>query len=64
VTIFHELFHYGLQNVVPDGQYAASMRDLARSLLVQRYMTLWKDSSSPTQAYARAGMLLEQGVMP
>ncbi|MDO8772164.1 MAG: hypothetical protein Q7K57_26375 [Burkholderiaceae bacterium] len=64
VTIFHELFQSGLHNVVPDEQYAASMRDLARSPLVQRYMTLWKDSSSPTQAYARAGMTLMQRVMP
>ncbi|MDO8773813.1 MAG: hypothetical protein Q7K57_34890, partial [Burkholderiaceae bacterium] len=64
VTIFHELFHYHLQNFVSDEQYAASMRDLARSPLVQRYMTLWKDYSSPTQAYARAGIILVQGVMP
>ncbi len=26
VTIFHELFHYGLQNVVPAEQYVALMR--------------------------------------
>ncbi len=43
VTIFHELFRYGLQNVVPAKQDVAMMRYVASNSMVQRYMALWTD---------------------
>jgi len=42
-TVFHELFHHGLRNVVPDADYVQTMLDLAkRDARVQEYANQWK----------------------
>ncbi len=52
VTIFHELFHYGLQNVVPAEQYVALMRYVASNSMVKNYIALW---NAPTAQFKRMG---------
>jgi Large polyvalent protein associated domain 39 len=50
-TVFHELFHHGLRNVVPDADYVQTMLDLAkRDPRVQEYANQWKrDAPEATQ---------------
>lgn len=50
-TVFHELFHHGLRNVVPDADYVQTMLDLAkRDARVQEYANQWKrDAPEATQ---------------
>jgi hypothetical protein len=44
VTLFHELFHLGLQNVIPAEDYATMLRQFSRNVLVQKYVREWKAS--------------------
>lgn len=42
-TVFHELFHHGLRNIVSDADYVQTMLDLAkRDARVQEYANQWK----------------------
>ena len=42
-TVFHELFHHGLRNIVSDSAYVQTMLDLAkRDARVQEYANQWK----------------------
>ena len=41
VTLFHELFHVGIQKVIPAEQYAALMRTYASNPTVRRNMETW-----------------------
>lgn len=43
-TLFHELFHLGLQKVIPAEDYAAMLGKFSRNLLVQKYVRDWKAS--------------------
>lgn len=52
VTLFHEIFHLGLQRVLPAEDYAAVLRQFARNPLVARYVTQWKDSPEGVQKAA------------
>jgi hypothetical protein len=46
-TLFHEMFHLGLRNVLPGANYVQSMLDLAkRDPRVQEYANAWKRDSS------------------
>lgn len=49
VTLFHEIFHLGLQRVLPAEDYAAVLRQFARNPLVARYVTQWKNSPEGVQ---------------
>lgn len=52
-TVFHELFHRGLRNVLPADQYVQTMLDLAkRDDRVQSYANAWK--GLPVAAEQRA----------
>lgn len=52
-TVFHELFHRGMRNILPADQYVQSMLDLAkRDDRVQSYANEWK--SLPVAAEQRA----------
>ncbi len=42
VTIFHELFHLGLQQVIPADDYATLLQKFADNPLVARYVRDWK----------------------
>lgn len=44
VTLFHEVFHLGLQNVIPAEDYAAMLRKFSRNVLVQNFVRKWKSS--------------------
>jgi len=44
VTLFHELFHLGLQKVIPAEDYAAMLRQFSRNVLVQKFVREWKAS--------------------
>jgi len=45
-TLFHEMFHLGLRNVLPGPDYVQAMLDLAkRDSRVQRYAIEWKDKA-------------------
>ena len=43
-TLFHELFHLGLQKVIPAEDYAAMLGKFSKNLLVQRFVREWKAS--------------------
>lgn len=43
-TLFHELFHLGLQKVIPAEDYAAMLAKFSKNLLVQRFVREWKAS--------------------
>lgn len=46
-TLFHEMFHLGLRNVLPGADYVQSMLDLAkRDPRVQQYANAWKKDAS------------------
>ncbi len=46
-TLFHEMFHLGLRNVLPGADYVQSMLDLAkRDARVQEYANRWKKEAS------------------
>lgn len=49
VTIFHELFHLGLQRVIPAKDYAALLQQFANNPLVARYVRDWKASPEGQQ---------------
>ena len=49
VTLFHEVFHLGLQKVIPAEDYAAMLKQFANSPLVAKYIRLWKDSAEGVQ---------------
>lgn len=49
VTLFHEVFHLGLQKVIPAEDYAAMLKQFAKSPLVAKYIRLWKDSAEGVQ---------------
>ncbi|MFG5779851.1 PLxRFG domain-containing protein [Comamonas sp. J-3] len=53
VTLFHEVFHLGLQKVIPAEDYAALLKDFARNPLVQKFMRQWKDSAEGRQRAAQ-----------
>lgn len=44
LTLFHELFHYGLQKVLAPGEYANILRRFANDPAVAAYVARWKDS--------------------
>lgn len=45
-TLFHEMFHLGVRNVLPTPDYVQSMLDLAkRDSRVQRYAIEWKEKA-------------------
>lgn len=45
-TVFHEMFHLGVRNVLPTPDYVQSMLDLAkRDSRVQRYAVEWKEKA-------------------
>ena len=44
VTLFHELFHLGLQKVIPAEDYASMLIQFSRNLLVQKFVRDWKAS--------------------
>ncbi len=52
VTIFHELFHLGLQRVIPADDYAALLQKFANNPLVARYVSDWKASPEGRQRAA------------
>ncbi len=59
-TLFHEMFHLGLRNVLPGPDYVQSMLDLAkRDPRVQQYANAWKKDSS--DAPQQLQVLREQG---
>ncbi|CAM3407375.1 LPD5 domain-containing protein [Paracidovorax anthurii] len=59
-TLFHEMFHLGLRNVLPGADYVQSMLDLAkRDARVQEYANRWKQEAS--DAPQQLQVLREQG---
>jgi hypothetical protein len=58
-TLFHELFHLGLQKVIPAEDYAALLKQFTNNPLVQNFVRRWKNSqegqekaaSMPSAAY-------------
>lgn len=58
-TLFHEIFHLGLQKVIPAEDYAMLLRKFASNLMVRRFVQTWKASpegiekaaSMPSAAY-------------
>jgi hypothetical protein len=52
VTLFHEVFHLGLQKVIPSEVYAAVPKQFSRNVLVQRFVRAWKDSPEGMQRAA------------
>lgn len=59
-TLFHEMFHLGLRNVLPGADYVQSMLDLAkRDARVQEYANRWKKEAS--DAPQQLQVLREQG---
>ena len=58
-TVFHELFHKGLRNVLPQADYVRAMLDLAkRDARLQRYAVEWKKSDAADSQYAA---LIDEG---
>lgn len=53
VTVFHELFHLGLQKVIPAEDYAALLRSFANNALVQKFVRQWKASPEGVQRAAK-----------
>ncbi|SFE18967.1 LPD5 domain-containing protein [Paracidovorax konjaci] len=54
-TVFHELFHQGLRNIVADPVYVQTMLDLAkRDSRVQQYAIRWKQFSPDAPAQLEA----------
>ncbi|OQW85704.1 MAG: hypothetical protein BWK72_20945 [Rhodoferax ferrireducens] len=53
VTLFHELFHLGLQKVIPVEDYAALLRKFSRNLLVQKYEREWNASPEGVKKAAK-----------
>lgn len=49
LTVFHEIFHYGLQKVVPAEEYATLLAQFAKSAAVQKLMDQWKASTEGKQ---------------
>lgn len=45
VTLFHELFHFGLRKVVPNADYVALMQELGKSSSVAKLADKWKASA-------------------
>lgn len=48
-TLFHEIFHLGLQRVIPAEDYAALLKKFANGAQVQQYMRQWKSSPEGRQ---------------
>lgn len=45
-TLFHEMFHLGVRNVLPDADYVQAMLDLAkRDARVRQYAIQWKEKA-------------------
>lgn len=60
-TLFHEMFHLGLRNVLPSSDYVQTMLDLAkRDTRVQQYALEWKkyapDAPMQLQALRESGL--------
>ena len=58
-TLFHEMFHLGVRNVLPDADYVQAMLDLAkRDARVQQYAIEWKQhaSDAPMQLQVLRGL--------
>ena len=54
-TLFHEMFHLGLRNVLPSRDYAQAMLDLAkRDRRLQRYAVDWKENASDAPGQLQA----------
>ena len=53
VTLFHELFHLGLQKVIPAEDYATLLRQFSRNLLVQKFVRDWKASPEGVEKEAK-----------
>ena len=47
MVIFHELFHKGLQNVMPRSDYVAAMQDIAKiDAKVRQYASEWSSTNA------------------
>lgn len=53
VTLFHEIFHLGLQRVLPAEDYAALLKQFASNPLVANFVRQWKSSAEGIEKAAK-----------